>query len=346
MALLGEDQMVEDYTTIEPQDAVVESKDKEPTGREIIMSLYDTPAPKPEFDTTTPDYLKRAARLNALGRGLSTLGDVFTLKRGGNVNRPTPDNKTGAYVDNYFKYLDDYKNKVDQYNLLDFQNKMRLGQALAGQANTDRSFNEISKRRDEDVRYRESQADKSQERWQKGFDFQKQQYEEQPERQKELYRFQESLRNARKKDNLEEWIAKESLKLQFDKQKNQYVLYDSQGKPSAAVNDEGQIQRLYHVITSDPKMKEEADAMMEVLKAELGEGVTMNHMKVIVSKLWDRSDQAKEFLGVNQQNSGYQIPSMWQSNSKQETTDISKQDSPINVRGNVDVKQKWGSYAR
>ena len=81
-------------------------------------------------------------------------------------------------------------------------------------------------------------------------------------------------------------------------------------------------------------MKEEADAMMEVLKAELGEGVTMNHMKIIVSKLWDRSEKAKDYLGVNK--SGYQVPSMWQAPDKNNTT----------AKPNVDVKQKWGSYAR
>jgi hypothetical protein len=360
--LLNENNRLEDYTTIEPAprkeapEKVDPIQDIAPAKKEKVSSFdrfkqyfpIDEEPPKPRFDPTTPEYLQRAANMNALSRGLSALGDVYTLHKEGNVNRSQPDRETGSYVDNYYRYLDNYRRRLDDYDMVDFQNKMRLGQMMMGQANADRSYNLQRESRDDMMDYRNKtfeygkERDKlTDERYGNEVERKEKWRKEDKEWQKELMNQKAELDQIKDQRELEQWLQKETIKLQFDKQKDRYNLFDTSGKLVTTVNDEGQIQKLYDVITSDPSMKEIADAQLEVLKPILGEGVTMDHMKVVVSRLWDKSDPAKEWLGVKSPETGWRVPQTWQSGSSGYTTGTQKETQPQAPPADTDEKVNY-----
>jgi hypothetical protein len=82
-------------------------------------------SPQPTFDTTTPEYLKRAAKYNAIARGLSQLVSTASLAMGGSVNPATEDTKTPAYIQGHLQYLDNYRDKVEKYDLMNYNNSLR-----------------------------------------------------------------------------------------------------------------------------------------------------------------------------------------------------------------------------
>ena len=163
--MIHENPKLEDYNTIEPKDSIIKQKAQmsmadskpkvmeaeqtttEPPKRNIAENIrqWNERMPQPTFDDKNPEYLKRTAKLNAMARGLSTLGDLHSLAIGGNVNTPTKDTKTGRYIDNYFKYLDDYRKRKDDYDLKGWMNKLR------------------GLEREQDINYREGAVDRQKE---------------------------------------------------------------------------------------------------------------------------------------------------------------------------------------
>ena len=331
MALLGEDKKLEDYQTIEPRqvqaaDIKGQLQPKEETPADIIRGLYDMYQKerenlKPKFDTTTPEYLKKTAKLNALAKGMSAVSDIYSLAKGGNVNPPKEDTKTGAYTDAYFKYIDDYRNELNDWNAKDFGNRMNLGQMSLSEAIRNQSMQREDKQIGDNRDFQREMQTGNQE-YQSGEkdkdrDFSDKRDDKNFAQQKELMRLQYSLAEAKRGNDLADWIQKESMKVQFDRANNSYILFDNNGTPKASVTDDGDMQRLYSIIMADPKIAEDAKNIMKLLKAEMGEGVTMSHMKVLVSKLWDTSPQAQQYLSRQQpQQQQTQIPQNWQSNAR------------------------------
>lgn len=287
-------------------------KPQPPNSTQLVADIFNSAAPPPPvYDEAAQKRRERVAKLNSAGRGLSVLGDIISLGTGANVNRREPDNVTPAMLSSYDSYIRDYQNRMDNHAYQTWRNELANKHLLLNEAHRtedkateEARYKDTKQYRDEQLKRQSSQDELARER----FDFQKEQAEKAAEMEKDKFEWQKqlpyiqsSLAQAKKKGELAEWIQKETIKLQFDKEKNKYYLYDSGGNARAAVNSEGEIQKLYDVITSDPAVKKEAKGLMEALKAELGEGVTMNHMKIIVSKLWDRSEAARQYLGVQEQ---------------------------------------------
>ena len=283
-----------------------------PNTQQLITDIFNSAAPPPPvYDEAAQRRIERVAKLNAAGRGLSVLGDIISLGAGANVNRREPDNVTPAMLSSYDSYIRDYQNRMDNHAYQTWRNELANKHLLLNEAHRaedkateEARYKDTKEYRDEQLKRQSSQDEFAREQ----FDYRKEQDKKQEELAKEKFEWQKqlpyiqsSLAQAKQKGELAEWMQKETLKLQFNKEKNKYYLYDNAGKPRAAVNSEGDIQKLYDVITSDPAVKEEANGLMEALRAELGEGVTMNHMKIIVSKLWDRSEAARQYLGVQEQ---------------------------------------------
>lgn len=120
---VAKDPVLADWNTIEPEPI------PQPKGSEIFRNLYmrkvQEQAPKPTFDTTTPEYLKRAAKYNAIAKGLSQLANTVSLGIGGNVNKAEPDDKTPAYIQGHLQYLDRYRDMVDKYDLMNYNNQLK-----------------------------------------------------------------------------------------------------------------------------------------------------------------------------------------------------------------------------
>ena len=159
---------LEDFTTIEPQ---------KPSGRQVLLDLYqrqiNEQAPQPKFDTTNPDYLKRAAKYNAIARGLSQLANTTSLALGGNVNPTEPDQKTPAYIQGYLKYLDDYRDKTDKYDLMNYGNKLKLTEMMYNDALRQEGIDRDNERYNDSLDYKLKQDKEKSEQWNK--DYQEQQ---------------------------------------------------------------------------------------------------------------------------------------------------------------------------
>jgi hypothetical protein len=120
---ISEDKVLRDWNTIEPEPI------PQPKGSDIFRDLYmrqvKEQSPQPTFDTTTPEYFKRAAKYNAIARGLSQLVSTASLAMGGSVNPATEDTKTPAYIQGHLQYLDNYRDKVEKYDLMNYNNSLR-----------------------------------------------------------------------------------------------------------------------------------------------------------------------------------------------------------------------------
>jgi hypothetical protein len=137
------------------------------TGKELILEAYRRNifenAPKPTFDATAPEYYKRAAKYNLIAKGLSLLADSFSLAKGGNVNRPQPDNKIPTYINQHFKYLDDYRNKHDMYNLQNYQNSLRYDELRYRADNEQKALALAENRYNEEKKWREGEIARAKE---------------------------------------------------------------------------------------------------------------------------------------------------------------------------------------
>lgn len=350
MSLLGKEEKLDEYTTIEPEmNPVVEPSNQENvrrSGRGYIMDLYNTPMPKPTFDPTTPEYLKRSAKYNAVGRGLSALGDVFSLAKGGRVNPATKDTKTGKYVDNYFGYLDNYKDKVDKYNLLDFQNKMSLGKALAGQANNDRSFNAGQERFNQTMDYRKEQDKKQDNRFEQNFENQKELIDKRTAADKELI-------NARKIAAIEEVERRATLANNKSEDSGKsFNLYTNTGDV-IPLNDVNEGWKMLSIILKEKGINNLDKDEIDLLDPAFGESVSTNTMIKLLQKYWEDVPGAKKYVydkyGIKTpQKQGYQIPGNWQkpNNNTNSSTSNAPSKSRQNQGQQTNVKSKWGSYAR
>ncbi|WP_321995359.1 hypothetical protein [Draconibacterium orientale] len=106
---------------------------------ELIRQIY-TPAPKPQFDTEAANYKQWAAKMNALGQGLSGVADIISLARGGQVNAPVQNNKVPAYINSYWNQRQDYLSKLDDWQARDAANKSMASRIALNQLNRDRAF--------------------------------------------------------------------------------------------------------------------------------------------------------------------------------------------------------------
>ena len=292
------EQMPERFT------AQVTPKPQPPNSQQLITDIFNSAAPPPPvYDEAAQKRKERVAKLNSAGRGLSVLGDIISLGTGANVNRREPDNVTPAMLSSYDSYIRDYDRRMDNHAYQTWRNELANKHLLLNEAHRTEDKATEEARYKDTKEYRNKQDELNRER----FDYQKEQDKKQEELakdkfdwQKQLPYIQADLAKAKRKGDLAEWLQKESYKLQFDKEKNKYYLYDSQGNQRTSVNAEGQLQKLYDIITRDPVVREQAAGLMEAMKSDLGEGVTMQHMETIVQKLWDYSPDALQWLGIKE----------------------------------------------
>ncbi len=131
---------VEDFNDlkIESEQQVPQTSNATKTPEDYIRDIY-TPAPKPYFDTESADYKKRAAKLNALGQGLSGVADILSLAQGGQVNAPVRNNKVQGYLADYWNQRQDYTKRLDDWNARDAANKSLANRIALNQWNSDRA---------------------------------------------------------------------------------------------------------------------------------------------------------------------------------------------------------------
>ncbi|WP_163321695.1 hypothetical protein [Draconibacterium mangrovi] len=294
---------VADFNELQQQSAQVQQGAEQPTQNksylgdpeELINQIY-TPAPKPYFDTEAADYKKRAAKLNALGQGLSGVADIISLARGGQVNAPVQNNKVPAYINSYWNQRNDYLRRMDDWNNRDAANKSLAARVALNQYNTDRNYGLAAGRAANDDKWKQLQylQKEGYNQWLK--DKHTQDSEE------SRRRWEVEMDWKMKLPYINAALAKDKMwwKVQYDNDKKIYTLLDENGVARHQLAGDGDIQKLYSLIVDDPKMAQTISGRMKQLKSQFGEGVNMNHMKVIVSEFWDKVPNAAQYLNRGQ----------------------------------------------
>jgi len=295
---------VADFNDLPPQSTQAQQVAEQPTQNksflgdpeELIKQIY-TPAPKPQFDTESADYKKRAAKLNALGQGLSGVADIISLARGGEVNAPVQNNKVPAYINSYWNQRQDYLNKLDDWGARDAANKSLAARIALNQYNTDRNYGMAKDRAANDDKWKQLQflQKEGYNQWLK--DKHAQDSEESRKR------WEVEMDWKMKLPYINAALAKDKMwwRLQYDDDKKAYTLLDENGVARHRLVGDGDIQKLYSLIVDDPKMAQTISGRMKQLKSQFGEGVNMNHMKVIVSEFWDKVPNAAKYLNRGQE---------------------------------------------
>ena len=154
-----------------------------PDTRKILESIWADAAPIPVYDEAGQKRKERVAKLNAAGRGLSVLGDVLGLATGATVKQSEPDRVTPAMLQSYQGYIQNYENRMDNFNYRDFRDRLAKNQLLLQD-----SYRQEGQDR-EDARYRDTKDFRE-----KQFGESVRQYEEAPERKQQDYEYQQEQR--------------------------------------------------------------------------------------------------------------------------------------------------------
>ena len=77
--------------------------------------------------------------------------------------------------------------------------------------------------------------------------------------------------------------------------KGKYPLYNLEGEKIKDVDD-GQVDKMFDIIKNSVDIGKD----LALLKAQLGEGITKEHKRTIVSAYWDKVPGASEFIQVEE----------------------------------------------
>ncbi len=107
--------------------AIARAQEPVRTSRDIINDIFSYDLPKPAYDPNRPEEIKRMMKLNAMGKGLSVLGDILSLSRGGNVVARPKDQTNKQLLSAYYNYLDRAATANDEWNYRDYANRIKKG---------------------------------------------------------------------------------------------------------------------------------------------------------------------------------------------------------------------------
>ncbi len=257
--------------------------------------------PKPEYDANREKRLQTMAVGNTIGKALATLGDAFAVSQKGII--PVRQNESSPYVAQILQDQNKFKDQMDQYQYQNFMNKMNLA-LKKGELGTQAGVFD----------YQKGRAEKADEFQQQQLDMQKE-YND--------WRMKQGLADT--KENQARWLAEFGLSKRrvalgereqdFREQKaimdatlkdaaqrlkkvgSGYELKSSDGKLTVPIKTNGELQKIYALIfeDKDPALQKDVDYMLNKIKSMEGVG-TKEAQQVIVSKFWERSQNALNYL--------------------------------------------------
>lgn len=126
---------------VKPETETIEQPEiKKRTAEDIVKSIYSFDPPKPVYDPQRPEEIKRIGRVNAIGEGLKTIGDIVSLGTGANVNRRAPDQVTPNMLSALWQNRDKTAAQKDNWNYQNYLTKLRNAQTELGQINSEKKF--------------------------------------------------------------------------------------------------------------------------------------------------------------------------------------------------------------
>ena len=264
-----------------------------PPAPEQVWDEITSPFPEPKYDDKRQQRLKNIAKANALGKGLSALGDIFSLSQGALVNKRENDGRIDRYNAMYQQYEDDYNRRMDQHN------------------------------RDKINMYLQQLRDKRSEDWRnKSWNFQTDQAAKNEEWRKEQNRITQENRKEDKTESRERW--EKSVEMQDIDNKRQQEYQDWQMNKYAeekalkdleAKNTANGVGKAFDIFTSNGK-KIQIDGENErnnilklimedtsipstdidLLKPKMGQPMSTNAINMLVQKYWERSPLATAYI--------------------------------------------------
>lgn len=288
------DQNMYGYEDERPQDrlAQIQTPTKpERTSRDIINEIFSYQPPKPTYDPNRPKEIKRRMRANAIGQGLSVLGDMLSLGKGGNVVA-RPKDQTNDQLQNYiYDYTDRAAKANDEWNYNNYMAKVKQGLTELDQLNTENKMNfdqskqvyEIAKEaRDFGLKEKKTDAD----------------IKLAQEKQKATEAYNQAM-IAFRNGNYQLGVAR----LQEAQRHNQAMegnnvtkgakdfIYTKSGQPIQLGEDEK--YQLLNLITENVPL-EEAD--LDLLKPKLGEPMSSNAINTIVQKYGAKVPAVNDYI--------------------------------------------------
>ena len=137
------DQQAYNYEDERPQDRLQPApaiEQPKRTSSDIIREIFSYTPPKPTYDPNRPEEIKRRMKLNAFGQGLSVLGDMLSLGKGGNVVARTKDTTNDQLQSYLYDYTDRAARANDEWNYRDYMNKVKQGLTELDQMNTENTM--------------------------------------------------------------------------------------------------------------------------------------------------------------------------------------------------------------
>ncbi len=274
----------------------------------VVQDIY-APPPKPVYDETLPENIKRAAKATALAKGFSALGNAFSLGVGGNVEKPKQDRETPAYLNSYIRLNENRNRQTNDWNYKVWANNMR--NALHKEQMQYRKDRDavMDDRYDENVKRQNDRYKDTKEYRDKAFDLRKKTIEEQSEYRDKNFELQkERLEVFKNRPYVNAEIARQQREEAFEREMETYktkakydkdsiILYNDKGKAVTQLQ-KNQLERLVNIILKDKATAKLAEKNIDIMKATFGNGLTKQHMENIVAYYYDKSPDAMKFLGL------------------------------------------------
>jgi hypothetical protein len=250
--------------------------------------------PAPVKNQASQDRIKRIQKVNALGEGLSALGDIFSLSQGANVKRRQPDGSNERLQALFERREDDYDRRMDEHNRQQFNTKIQgliYGTQRADRAkdleDRDRvqTFNET---------LRQDQLN-SQEEYRKEQirvrDDDRKVRETAETRQQKQFEASHALALAEHKARME------ALKNPSEKDKKPFNIYSSDGKGAIQLEDFNEAMKVARLIIDDPKLdKSVTQSDLDLLSPTMGEQMSNNAVNSIIQKYWEHSPAVQKYI--------------------------------------------------
>lgn len=259
---------------------------------EYLGGLFNIPAPKPAYDEGREKRLETMAAARGVGKALATLGDAFALSQGAIVPKRQVA-QTDPAVSQILEDQKRFREKMDEAEFRDYLNKLRTGQAISKAKRSEYEFDVKKQAAEEGRKLEREKFGYQQERdvaareaaerklgietglKERGLDISQQ-------RADETERHNRAMELAA--------LARANKGTSKDKK---YGIYNVAGNKVADI-DEGQIDKAFDIIKNNVDIGSD----LQLLKAQLGEGLTREHKKTIVSAYWDQVPEVQDFLQV------------------------------------------------
>lgn len=265
------------------------------TADDIINQVWTIPSPKPVYDANRPEEIKRLMRNNALTNMFRTLGETFSLAKGGNVQRREPDQTNNQLLGAYWKSLDDYYNKMNDWQGQNYMNEIRKGLARVSQKNAEDQMDFNRAKLGYDVRKDARDFGLKEKQIESTNELKKSQQEATKAYQEgtlNLRAGQLANDRARSEETMRHNQAIEGIQSKRAEGTSRTpILYDDRGNEVIRLRPSEE-QKLIGIILNDPAAQKE----METLKPSLGEPLSAETKKYLIAKYWNKFPGAVQYV--------------------------------------------------